>query len=330
MFRRVLFFSVLIYVVCAAAGPLWAQNRNSRMRSSEHLAQSFQVLRDTIARLVQANAEWVEHNRLLEQNIQELKSRQQHMAKGAELFTKELADWEGKSKNKNALRGEAKAKEDEMKGQLASLNQEIALRKELLQTKQKQQERLWERLAVMDTEEGRLQNFKDLQTYTQEEQDLTVSLEQSRTQKKQFEQMLDYWTLLNADPAISVPKLMVKRDALIKERDLLSGQSSRNPRKPYAYQDIASQERIKKLDFEVKQLTKKRSESLKLLQTIEDHYNSDSPKSRSGDEKKIQASIVDLKKDNTILKGQLADLRFAMVSLDKKRAQLEQELRLPR
>ena len=38
-------------------------------------------------------------------------------------------------------------------------------------------------------------------------------------------------------------------------------------------QDMAGQERLKRLDFEVKQLTKKRFESSKLLQTIENKYN---------------------------------------------------------
>ncbi|GEM_PF-3936938 len=326
MAKRVLFLFILLCAVGAAAVPSWAQRRDYRLRSSDDLVKEFQVLHNSVDRLVQANVEWAEHNRVLQQNIQELQRRRQAAGKDGELLVKDLADWEEKIKSKAAM-GRAKVKEDEIKDRLVNANQEIAMKKEQLKAGQEEQQRVWERLAVAGTSEGQSQNARNLQEYINEKKKLDRRLKDSIVQKERLEQRLDYLKLLNADSSLSVPKLMAKRDMLKSRRDILSGQSSKNPRNPVSYRDLSSQERFKKLDFEVKKLAQKHLENSKLLQTIENQYNSDPSVSHSGDEKKIQESIGKLRNENKLLKAQLANLRFEMVSLDKKKAQLEQEVK---
>ena len=287
--------------------------------SVEELSQGLQSLVDSSNQLVQNNDDLTVRNQNLKRRVDFLDRTSRALGENNAQLEKDLAGYEEKNKNKHGIIEQNQVNAQNAKDQMVSIDQQVAMKEIALAERQKQQKYIFELLTIANNG-GSIDQDIQMVKATQTKLARQVNDGQNRLQDLENEwKELSFWY---GDVSISVPKLKTIQDQLKVQLDDLkkTGISERWSR---------DQNQIQKLDREIKGLVKQRLSYLGALKAIENKYIGSAVSTQSqADEQKLQANLKQLKKDNKALQKQAADLRLEMVSLDKKKAGLENILSL--
>lgn len=314
-----------ICVFIIVCGLLWVAGPSSAARraglpSAGDLTERLEGFRDTFSRLEAANSEFLEYNRNLKAHLEQGKSEVQSLKKQHDELEKEAQLYAVKTQKKSAELISFETKKDETKARMQSIEQDIVMKQLVMHERMRRQQAIWEQLAAINNKDGVAQlqehNTEALAQTLKEKVELSRQLKESQGRLADLEAQVAYQSILRQDPSVSLPKLTAERDHLNQKFSVVSADSVLSP--PVDFNQL------KKLNFEVNELAKRRSDQTNLLQMLDSQYDKNEKLTKnSPQEKKLQESIAVFKKDNKLLRQQAADLRFEMVDLDKRKARLE-------
>jgi chromosome segregation ATPase len=321
--RREVFIIFLFCSVSFFAGPSLAANRSFVRPSVDDLTESLQVFRESVSKLEDSNAELSEYNGNLKEHIQQAKAGLLSLNKEREQLEKDAKLYASKTEKKSGELDSFDGQMNQIKDRMQSVEQDVSLKQRAIEDRLRRQQVIWEQLAVAKDNQS-IDKLNERNTTASaeivtEKVELTHRLEDARKQLEDLKEQISYESVLREDPAASLPKLTAQRDNLRQKLASLSPGPVSNQKSP------VDPNELKRLNFEVNELARHYSDQTNLLQMLESQYDKNQKLTKNAaEEKKLQESINPLKKNNKLLRQQAADLKFEMVDLDKRKAQLEQ------
>jgi len=301
------------------AAPAWAAR--PAFGSADDLAENLQGLRDSVSKLEESNAEFIQANRNLKDKIEQGQLQLQSLSAARPPHPNETKPAPKKTPKQTSEPNAQQARVNDIKARFPKIEEEKYAAQQQLQSRVDRQELVWQQLALAQDPQGidelKEQNSEAMAAVRQQKTEARSELDEVLRRVKELQKEVSYQSLLSGDPTVSLPKLTQHKEELRQQLSALT--------LPAVSQTSASAAGdLKKAAFEVNELARRKKELSNLLQILGSQYDKDQKTVKNASqEKKLKDNLTVLQMDNKMYHHQLADLRIEMVNLDKDKARLE-------
>jgi DNA repair exonuclease SbcCD ATPase subunit len=308
---------VMMFGAAVAAQSCFADAPGVAMapQSVDDQAKSLVGFNSSLSNLETANADLSQLNRRLQQRIEQWRTVLQPLVKEHQLLEEQSRSLAANALKKTADVTALENRMTELKARQQTIEKEIMTKQSAIAERLASERVIWSQLSGASAEVGvgqRNRPGRNLQDILSKKVLLEGRLKVLKDHLADLQSELKYQALLADDPQVSLPQLTIQRDQLKKELSLKEANFT------------VHEEEIKQLKAEIQELSKTKTDQANLLQILEVQYDKNQKFIKdAGEEKKLQETIVSLRKDGEVLKQQAADLQIEMINLDKSKAELE-------